>query len=92
MTRTDQELSIVCEESAAPPGASVEAGWRAFRLAGPLPFDATGVLLSVVGPLAEARVPVFALSTHDTDYVLVKDADAEAARKFLTGAGFEFEP
>lgn len=81
----------MCEETAAPAGAAVEAGWRAFRLAGPIPFEETGVLSSVVAPLAEAGVPVFALSTHDTDYVLVKDADAVAAREALVGAGFELD-
>lgn len=91
MTRTERELSIVCEEAAAPRGATLEAGWRAFVLGGPIPFQETGVLASVVAPLARAKIPVFAISTHDTDYVLVQDADAAAAGRALTEAGFEVE-
>jgi hypothetical protein len=84
ITRTPQELSIVCDEDDVPPSvARVEAGWRAFRLEGPIPFEVAGVLASLVGPLAEAKVPVFALSTFDTDYVLVKERDLERAAEVL---------
>ena len=91
-TRTDRELSIVCEEAAAPPGARCESGWRALRLAGPIPFTVTGVIAAVSTPLARARLSMFAFSTYDTDYVLVRGADAAAAREALESDGFRIEP
>ncbi len=91
-TRTDRELSIVCDEAAAPAGAICEAGWRALRLAGPIPFTVTGVIAAVSAPLARARLPMFAVSTYDTDYVLVRACDAQAAREALESDGFRIEP
>lgn len=80
MTRTPDELSIVCDEDAVPPSVSrVEPGWRALQVAGPIPFDETGVLAGLATPLAEAGIPLFALSTYDTDVVLVRAADLERA-------------
>ena len=80
ITRTPDELSIVCAEDDLPPSVtSFEGGWRAIHLQGPIPFGATGVLASLVGPLADAKVPVFALSTFDTDWVLVKEGDLARA-------------
>lgn len=77
--RTDDELSVVCDEAAVPAGVRAERGWRALRLRGPIPFEETGVLASLLAPLAAAGVSIFALSTYDTDVVLVKaDALAEA--------------
>jgi hypothetical protein len=82
VTRTPDETSVVCAEAGAPLGAQVESGWRALVVAGPLDFALTGVLASVAAPLADAQVSIFALSTFDTDYVLVRAqalADAVAA-------------
>ena len=85
LTRTPHELSLVCDEDDLPPSvARVERGWRAWALEGPIPFDQTGVLAGLVAPLAAARVPVFAISTFDTDVVLVKDADLARARAALS--------
>jgi len=79
VTRTPDEISIVCAEVGAPAGAQIEHGWRALVVAGPLDFALTGVLASFAGPLAEAGVSIFALSTFETDYVLVRaDALADA--------------
>lgn len=75
VTRTAEELSIVCPESAVPDGVRAERGWAMLKLAGPFPFDATGILESVLAPLARAGVSVFAVSTFDTDYILVKRHD-----------------
>ncbi|MDQ2869588.1 MAG: ACT domain-containing protein [Acidobacteriota bacterium] len=91
-TRTDRELSIVCEEAVAPPGAACERGWRALRLAGPIPFSVTGVIAAVSAPLARARLSLFAVSTYDTDYVLVRASDARVAREALENEGFRIEP
>lgn len=70
---TGQEISLVCESAALPPNAQkTEGGWRAFRVAGPLDFSHTGILASLSGTLAAAGIPLFAVSTFDTDYLLVK--------------------
>lgn len=87
VTRTPAELSVVCPEGAVPDGARAETGWALLALAGPFPFEMTGVLASVLGPLATAGVSIFALSTFDTDYVLVKRERLEAAIDALTAAG-----
>jgi hypothetical protein len=93
ITRTSGELSVVCAEDDLPPSMTkFEAGWRALELEGPIPFEAVGVLASLVVPLAAAGIPVFALSTFDTDYVLVKEeqlapALAALAKDFLVDEG-----
>jgi hypothetical protein len=66
-----------------------ERGWRALRVRGPLSFDLTGVLAAVLAPLAVAQVPVFALSTYDTDHVLVRASDLGRAVKALVAAGHD---
>src|SRR3954471_11539066 len=71
ITRTPDELSIVCPEEAVPPDTTVEDGFRALKLPGPIPFSETGVLAGLAGPLAAAGISIFAVSTYDTDYVLV---------------------
>lgn len=87
ITRTDDELSVVCPEGAVPEGVRHEDGWRVLKLEGPFEFSEVGVLASVVEPLAEASVSVFAVSTYDTDYVLVKDEQLETAAWALRGRG-----
>ena len=87
LTRTADELSLVCQESAVPDGAKVEGGWTALKLHGPFPFDLTGILTSVLEPLRDAEIGIFALSTFDTDYVLVKGERLSDALAALRGAG-----
>ena len=87
VTRTADELSVVCRADAAPAASRVEVGWRCLKLAGPFAFDEVGVLASVAAPLAEAEVGIFAISTYNTDYVLVKAAQLDAALAALRGAG-----
>jgi uncharacterized protein len=70
-------------------GISVESGWIAFELEGPFPFAMTGVLASFVQPLAEASVPIFAISTFDTDYVLIKRENHKQALTALGEAGHQ---
>jgi uncharacterized protein len=90
VTRTREELSVVCREDSVPPGIAAERGWRAIRVASALDFSETGVLASLAAPLAEAEVSIFALSTHDTDYVLVKADALDRAVTALTAAGHRF--
>jgi uncharacterized protein len=85
--RTHDELSIVCLEGAVPEGPLAERGWATLQLEGPFPFSMTGVLSSFLQPLAEARIPIFAISTFDTDYVLIHRENVELAVAALGAAG-----
>jgi hypothetical protein len=87
ITRTSDELSIVCDRSLVPEGVQCESDWRCLRVAGALAFSEIGVLAALVGPLADAGISVFALSTFDTDYLLLKEADREQAIAVLRLAG-----
>jgi hypothetical protein len=78
----------VCVSGSAPRGARIEDGWKAFKLEGPIPFEEVGVLSALAGTLAGAGLSLFALSTFDTDYILVKEGDLEAAREALRARGF----
>jgi hypothetical protein len=89
ITRSSEELSIVCGEALVPRNAVAEKGWVALKLEGPFPFSVTGVLASFLQPLADAQIPIFAISTFDTDFVLIKAADVREALKGLAAAGHE---
>ena len=89
VTRVPDELSVVCPEENVPVGVRSEAGWRVLALEGPFEFSAVGVLASVAAPLAEAGVSIFALSTYDTDYVLVKEEGIDRAVSALRERGHE---
>jgi uncharacterized protein len=84
ITRTDDELSIVCPENKVPQGVISEKNWRAFKVMGPLDFSLTGILASLANALAEAKISIIALSTFETDYILVKNKDLEKAVKALS--------
>jgi hypothetical protein len=87
ITRTAEELSVVCRQDAVRDGINCERGWRCLRVAGTIPFSVVGVLASLTAPLAEAGISVFALSTFDTDYLLVKAKDPERAVDVLRRRG-----
>ena len=89
ITRTSDELSIVCPEELIPAGVKCERGWRYVRVAGAMDFSLTGILASLVAPLAEAKIGIFAISTFDTDYLLVLETDFERALDKLRRAGHE---
>jgi hypothetical protein len=86
-TRSESELSVVCREEDVPTDASAERGWCALELAGPLDFSLTGVVAALVTPLAEAAVPIFVLSTFETDYLFVRERDLERSVDALAEAG-----
>jgi hypothetical protein len=88
VTRTADELSVVCHQDAVPEGILCERGWRCLRVAGAIPFSAVGVLASLAAPLAEVGISVFALSTFDTDYLLVKGEDWKGAVAVLRQQGW----
>ena len=94
VVRTRDELSIVCTEDVCtadrmPDGGVAERGWVALKLEGPFPFSMTGVLASFLRPLAEARIPIFAISTFHTDYILIKRENLQQAVAALGAAGHE---
>ena len=86
-TRTEEELSIVCESRFVPSDVRQSRGWRMMQVQGPLDFDLVGILHGVSAPLAAARISVFAVSTFDTDYVLVRETDLQNAVSCLRQAG-----
>jgi hypothetical protein len=89
ITRLPTELSIIAPASLAPLEGA-ERGWRALVMPGPLDFSMVGVLENALAPLAAADIPVMAISTYETDCILVRQHDLERATAALTGAGYEF--
>lgn len=87
LTRTADELSLVCLEDAVPAGAKAEGGWVALKLHGPFEFTLTGILAAALNPLRDAGIGIFAISTFDTDYVLIKRERLEEAVRVLRAAG-----
>jgi uncharacterized protein len=87
MSKTTTELSIVCEEKGVPGQVHAERRRRLMQVEGTLPFSLTGVLAAIAVPLAEGQVSIFAVSTYDTDYVLVEEGELEKAIRILEIAG-----
>lgn len=87
VTRTADELSVVCADEDVPSGGSVHRGWSCLQVEGPLDFSLTGVLASLITPLADAEVPVLVISTCETDYVLVRTELLRKAVAVLERAG-----
>ncbi len=92
IVRTAEELSIVCDAQSVPASVQSERDWVAFKIAGPLPFSQTGVLAGLIEPLAGATIPVFVVSTYDTDYILVKAVELAAAREIWGEQGHTLHP
>jgi hypothetical protein len=90
VTRTKEELSLVCPQEIVPEGTRCEKGFRCIKVGGPLDFSLTGILSSLTIPLAQAGISVLALSTFDTDYLLVKEAQVDRAIQKLSQAGYRF--
>ena len=87
LTRTDDELSLVCLQDMIPEGVQCEMPWKALKVLGPLDFALVGILSSLSTTLAQAGVSIFALSTYDTDYILVKTESLQQALLALQQAG-----
>lgn len=92
VTRSADELSIVCRADNLPPDVRSPHRWICLKLEGPFPFNLTGVLLSFIEPLSLKGIPIFAVSTYDTDYVLIQEEFAGAALDVLQQAGHELLP
>lgn len=89
VTSSDDELSLVCAADAVPVEVEHTPGWRALKVQGPLDFALVGILAGIATVLAEAGVSIFAISTHDTDYILVQESQLESAATALGEAGYE---
>jgi len=87
VVRTTDELSIVCQAEGVPSNITAEPGWRALKIQGPLVFSEVGVLASIADPLADIGISIFAISTFETDYILVKLADLDKAVTAMFTAG-----
>lgn len=87
ISRSDEELSIVCLDSRIPEGVRDDRGWACLKLLGPFAFDETGIVLSVIAPLSSNGIGIFVVSTFDGDHVMVKREDLDVARGLLTEAG-----
>ena len=87
ITRTPDELSIICEEANVPRGHRTERGYAMLMIEGPLASEMVGVLLSLIAPLAQVGVSIFAISTFDTDYVLVRASQLDRALDAIRTAG-----
>lgn len=87
ISRTPQELSIVCLAARVPAEVTASRAWTCFELVGPFAFDETGIALAVIQPLSEKKIGVFLVATYDTDYLLVQEKDLAAAKQALTAAG-----
>jgi len=89
ITHTSDELSIVCAEEHVPSDVKADREWRVLKVEGPLDLALTGVLAALANPLAEAQINIFAVSTFDTDYLLVKGYNLARACEVLRQAGHE---
>jgi len=89
ITRTTEELSIVCAAESVPPDVRAERGWRFLKVEGPIPFEMTGIAAALVSPLAAEKIPVFLLATFDTDYLLLKSDVFDRAVGVLRACGHE---
>jgi hypothetical protein len=89
-TRTPSEVSLVCQTDYVPENTLAERDWRGIKVNGSLDFSLTGILAGLARTLADAQISLFALSTYDTDYILVKSGKLDAAVQALQAAGYEF--
>ena len=88
VTRTSDELSVICDERTVPSDVKSKGGWRALKLHGPFDFSAIGVLRPIVDVLAHAEISILATATFDTDYVLVSEDSLASACDVLRAAGY----
>jgi uncharacterized protein len=89
ITRTREELCIICEDAFVPGGTHASRGWQGFKIEGPLDLDLVGILVSVAVPLAQSNIGILPIATYETDYVLVRDRQVVDAIKALRFAGFD---
>lgn len=91
ISKTEDELSIVCNSSIPLNSEETETGWSCIKVLGPLDFSLTGILADISAVLAKAEISIFALSTFDTDYILVKYEQISFAKDALLPSGYTFK-
>ena len=91
VTKTGNELSVVCSELIEVQSLQSSKGWKCIKVKGPLDFNLTGILAGISDILAQANISIFAISTFDTDYILVRSQDLSSARTKLRQVGYKFE-
>jgi len=91
ISKTEDELSIVCNSSILLNSEETETGWSCIKVLGPLDFSLTGILADISAVLAKAEISIFALSTFDTDYILVKSEQISFAKDVLLASGYTFK-
>jgi len=91
VSKTENELSVVCSELIEIQSLQSSKGWKCIKVKGPLDFNLTGILASISDILAQANISIFAISTFDTDYILVRSQDLSSARTKLRKADYKFE-
>ena len=91
VSKTENELSLVCSEVIEVQSMQSSKGWKYIKVAGPLDFNLTGIFAGISDILAKANISIFAISTFDTDYILVRTQDLTSARTTLRQAGYKFE-
>lgn len=89
ITRTHDELSIVCPQVNVPEGIACDKGWRCLKVDGSLDFSLTGIIASLATTLTRAGISIFGMSTYDTDYLMIKDKDFERTVLVLSQAGHQ---
>lgn len=89
VTRTEDELSIVCLQKDIPNNIKCEKDWKVLKVDGPLDFSLVGILASISSLMAERSISIFAISTYDTDYILVKEKDVDEAIRALEDNNYE---
>lgn len=90
ISRTEDELSVVCLQARVPAGVRQDGDWSCFKFVGPFAFGETGIVLSVIRPLSENGIGIFVVSTFDGDHLLVKAQDVARCEQLLAGAGHRF--
>jgi hypothetical protein len=88
LSRTRDELSVICSSDSVPGNVRASRGWRAIKIEGPIDLDLVGILVSVAVPLAHAGIGILPVGTFDTDYILVRDRQLGEALKALRTTGF----
>jgi len=91
ISKTDDELSILCDSAINIKSEKSELGWSCFKIIGPLDFSSAGILAKISSCLAESHISIFAISTYDTDYILVSNEKMEQARSSLIESGYLIE-
>lgn len=91
VSRTPDELSVVCPQESVPEGVDHDAGWRCLKLDSPFEFDLAGMISSVAAPLAQTNTDLFVVATQDSDYLMVKEQDLEETKGELARTGFSLD-